>query len=120
MRRDVDLIRAILIEVEKSDSLNRDFSITIEGYTDQLVNYHVKLLAQAGYLEVNHISCREFEEWRPISLTWTGHEFLDAARDNTVWNRTKEKIGEKLPSITFDVLKSMLNITVKQQFGLEI
>ena len=119
MRRDIDLIRKILLETENSNSLSRSISLSIEGYNDQQVKYHVKLLSQAGYLEVEHYSCRESEEGKPISLTWQGHEFLDAARDNTVWNRTKAKIGDKLPSVTFDVLKSMLTMTLKQQFGLE-
>lgn len=119
MKRDIDLIRKIMIETENSNSLSRSFNLSIEGYSEQQLYYHVKLLYQAGYLEAEHTSCRAFEEWKPVSLTWEGHEFPDAARDNTIWNKTKAKVGEKLPSITFDVLKSMLTLTIKQQFGLE-
>lgn len=120
MVRDIDLVRKILLEVEKSGSLSRSFSLEIESYTKTEIAYHVKLLNQAGYLEAQHTSTRESEDWDPISLTWLGHEFLDAARDNTIWNKTKSKIGEKLPSVTFDVLKRMLNLSIKQQFGFEL
>ncbi|MFD2514524.1 DUF2513 domain-containing protein [Pontibacter locisalis] len=121
MRRDIDLIRKILLEVEMQDTLSENLSLEIEGASKKEISYHVKLLAQAGYLEANNNSTRDSpDEWNPICLTWQGHEFLDAARDNTIWNKTKVRIGEKLPSITFDVLKSMLIVTLKQQFGLEI
>ncbi|MBD1396777.1 DUF2513 domain-containing protein [Pontibacter sp. JH31] len=119
MKRDIDLIRQILLQTEELGSLSRSFELSIEGYNTNETSYHVKILFQAGYLEAEHISCREFEEWNPISLTWSGHEFLDAARDNTVWNKAKSRIGDKLPTVGFDMLKSILNIYVKQQFGFE-
>ncbi|MBB6610850.1 DUF2513 domain-containing protein [Pontibacter sp. Tf4] len=121
MRRDLDLIRVILLEVEKAESISDGLDLCIEGYTDKEISYHVKLLYQAGYLEANDDSCRETpDKWSPKSLTWQGHEFLNAARDKTIWNKAKGKIGDKLSSVPFDFLKAYLNLTLKEHFGLEI
>ncbi|PKV63379.1 DUF2513 domain-containing protein [Pontibacter ramchanderi] len=91
MKRNIDLVRQILLKTEELGFLNRSFELSIEDYSKEEISYHVKLLAQAGYLEAEYISCKELTEWNPISLTWSGHEFLDAARDNTVWNKAKSK-----------------------------
>ncbi|MBV9852527.1 MAG: DUF2513 domain-containing protein [Armatimonadetes bacterium] len=52
--------------------------------------YHVKLLSQAGLIDVKHWQTGDGNEvWLPKTLTWQGHEFLDAARNDTTWNKAK-------------------------------
>ena len=41
-------------------------------------------------------------------LIWAGHHFLDAARNDTPWRRTLTRVSEKLGSVSFDLLKSLL------------
>jgi hypothetical protein len=41
-------------------------------------------------------------------LTWTGHEFLEASRDDSRWNKAKKIITEKTGSFSFEILKSIL------------
>lgn len=41
-------------------------------------------------------------------LTWPGHEFLDAARNETLWTRTKGNLSNAGVSATFDLLKTLL------------
>ena len=43
-----------------------------------------------------------------ISLTWQGHEFLDAARNDTIWRKAKKKVLETTGGLAFDVLKAAL------------
>lgn len=40
-------------------------------------------------------------------LTWTGHEFLDAIRSDTVWNKTKQTFSSKGLDMTFDLIKTV-------------
>lgn len=37
-------------------------------------------------------------------FTWKGHDFLDAAKDDTLWNKAKEKFLIPGVSFTFDIL----------------
>jgi hypothetical protein len=52
--------------------------------------------------------------WFPIRLTWQGHEFLDAARDDTRWNKAKDAMAQ-VGGFVFDVAKSLLIELMKQQ-----
>ena len=41
-------------------------------------------------------------------MTWEGHEFLDAARKDTLWDRAKEKTLKATGGLSLDVLKGVL------------
>lgn len=116
MKRDMDLIRQLLIEME-SRSCGRQ-SVALEGRTEEEVSYHVKLLAEAGLIEAANASTRAGLNWIPVSLTWDGHEFLDAARDDTRWNSAKATVKEKAGAVTFEVLKQVLVSLVRRAVGL--
>jgi hypothetical protein len=58
-------------------------------------------------LEAENASTLARLSWIPKGLTWDGHEFLDAIRNDTVWNKTKRVIADKGGSIPFDVLKDL-------------
>ena len=121
MKRDMELARAILFELEKCESAwgpPNDFSI--EGYSDQEVAYHVKMLHQAGLIEAEDSSSMGPDGfcWSPGSLTWQGHEFLEASRDETRWSSTKKKVQEAGGGIIFSVLKDALVEGVKGTLGL--
>lgn len=53
-----------------------------------------------------------------FGLSWAGHEFLDAARDEGTWQRAKKKATAKGGGIVFDVLKAVLISEAKQHLGL--
>lgn len=112
MIRDMDLIRSILLSVESDEEGDPIANIDIEGYSKKQIAYHVRLLCEAGL-----ISCDIVDEDGPLlerpylifSLTWEGHEFIDASRDNNIWNKVKESIKEKTTSVSFQVLMTFLN-----------
>jgi hypothetical protein len=53
--------------------------------------------------------------WLAGGLTWEGHEFLDAARDDTRWSKAKKLVQEKGGSLMFEALKAVLVQTLKGQ-----
>jgi len=95
MKRDMDLTRKILLAMEQRSENDQDKPFEFEGHPDEEVCYHIKLLAEADFLDARDDSTHDGEAWTPLSLTWSGHEFLDAARDNTLWNKAKQQIVEK-------------------------
>ena len=78
MKRDLDLIRHILLEIEKEPYTGDILQLDIEGYTPEQINYHILLLADAGLIEVMEASYLGRRAFAPIRLTWEGHEFLEA------------------------------------------
>lgn len=109
MKRDWDTIREILL---KSEELETDATLTLSDFDVSRhgeIAYHVKLLDESGLIKVSIIeyygdSGIHFDLGR---LTWSGHELLDAIRNDTIWNKTKSIITAKSGAMTFDLIKSV-------------
>ncbi len=111
MKRDFDLIRQLLLEVEG------DTSVDPSGYTEDQVKYHKGLLVEAGLVEgMVKDSSRSYTEIPDLvvikKLTWDGHEFLDQARQLTVWNRAKENLAKKGIELSLDALKAAMKAII--------
>jgi Hypothetical protein (DUF2513) len=120
VKRDMDLCRQILLYVEGrvSDGWHHGLQdLQLLNPDEAIVYYQVKLLHEAGLLEVHHISTSEGDRWLPISLTWAGHEFLDAARDEKRWGQAK-KMSEQVGGVALDVMKGLLQKLASQALGL--
>lgn len=110
MKRDFDLIRDILLKVEADeDALGTGWiKLAIEGRDARIVSYHVRLLDEAGLLEAQDLESKGHFEWQPKRLTWAGHEFLDAARDEARWEKAKKLTAETAGNLSFEGLKYVL------------
>ena len=118
MKRDLDLIRLILLETEKNDQPMQSVRISAEGFSDQEVSYHVRLLHEAGYVHANNMSHLRGIAWYPKSLTWAGHEFLDATRNGTVWNQVKVKLKDQAVDAPLSVIQQLATSLVARALGL--
>jgi hypothetical protein len=111
MTRDLDLIRGILIEVEKRPYTKSPFNISVPGYSEVEIGYHVMLLDQAGLIAAECITAIDETDaagWKPVTLTWEGHEFLEAAKNPGHWDKAKTIISQKGGGMVLDVLKATL------------
>jgi hypothetical protein len=108
MKRDMDLIRQILLKIGESPKLFYIHPFEIDGYDNSQVTYHVMLLDEAGLIVARDVSSHDGEYWVPDRLTWTGHEFLEASRDNKRWEKAKSTILEKGGNIAFSLLEKVL------------
>ncbi len=106
MKRDMDLARKILLELEAAPPGAPEFHV--DGCDAEQVSYHVMLLNEAGLIEAIDASGAESMEWLPTRLTWDGHEFLDAARDDDRWQKAKDLMRDKAGTVVFSVLKEVL------------
>lgn len=119
MKRDMDLIRAMLLAIE-SDPHPYAPKIEIEGYTQEQIDYHAILLGEAGLAKVHEI--RLEESHTPVAttverLTWAGHEFLDSAREKQTWNQAKDLIN-KVSGASLQVWMMVLTKIIEKKLGL--
>jgi hypothetical protein len=113
MKRDTDLVRQILIEIEKQPFTGGWIRLEIDDYDCGEISYHVMLLHEAGLILA--VDTTKRNSWLPLRLTWDGHEFLEAARDNSRWQQAKSTMMEKAGGITFEILKQLLmNLMMNQ------
>jgi hypothetical protein len=94
MKRDMDLIREILRAVEACEDSHGINSPIIEGYNEAQIAYHLRLLVDGGLIEVGSVAgeFQQEDEYIGINLTWGGQEFLNAARDDSLWKKAKEAV----------------------------
>ena len=121
MKRDMDLVRQILFEIERlcPSEAGRLETIEIENYDRFTIYYHLALLKEAGLVEVEEVKTMNMQnEFYPTRLTWEGHDFLDAARNDTLWKKAKAFMAEKGVGVSFDVLKGVLVLLAKEKLGL--
>jgi hypothetical protein len=108
MKRDMDLIREILLKIEEAPYELGWVEIDIEGRSSAEIAYHIMLLAQSRLIEADNLSTFGGPEWKAKSLTWQGHEFLEVSKDESRWNKAKAVMKEKGGGMVFEVLKVAL------------
>lgn len=114
MKRDMELIRLLLLEQEQGEAPPE-----LAQYPEQDILYNFALMSDAGLIDAELIP----ELGMPTSvyvrrLTWAGHDFLDATRDSKVWKMAKEHILKPGASWTFSVLLEWLKQEAhKRVFG---
>ena len=109
MKRNMDLIRQLAIRIESADSHLQASEISIDSFTPAEILYHCVLMHEAGLIDGEMVSDLDCDGDGLIErLTWQGHDFLDAARDDRLWNRTMKTVREKVTSVTFDGLLVLL------------
>jgi hypothetical protein len=110
MRRDMDFIREILMATEA----NREIDTT--GFSPEEVWNHVRLLKQAGYIDALVAAYRAPYQFQIFALTWEGHEFSDAMRDDTLWEKAKQTFLKPGASWTAKLLFEWLKVEIKRRF----
>lgn len=112
MKRDMDIIRQIILTVRDSDEVIRE----LEGVPFEVYAEHVRLLEEAGLVDA---SIQVVPQRRIIAaliwrLTWAGQDFADAISSDTLWCKAKENVLKPAGSWTFDVLKEWLKAEITQ------
>ncbi len=108
MKRDLDLIRSILLSVEKNADPQAWIDPQVSEGTPDQISYHVMLLTQAGLIEGWDRSAIGVFRWSARNLTWQGHEVLEAARDDAVWHKAKHKIAATGGGVVFEIFAQVL------------
>jgi hypothetical protein len=112
MKRDMDIVRNLLLRAEAADG-----SVSIN---DPVETYHVRIMIDAGLIEgriSEDITSHAPRHSYIHNLTWAGHDFLEAARNDTVWHTAKEKLLKSGVSWTFELLKETLKSLARQQLA---
>ena len=108
MKRGMELIRKILLSAEASEYQGGE---PYERYWAQTVDeaYQIFLMVDADLVEADTERTNTIPTGASIiRLTWAGHDFLDASRDNKIWKLAMEKVIRPGASFTFSLLVDWL------------
>ncbi len=100
MKRDWDIIREVLLEIEADNNGKSTY-----GDDEQpLKTGHAFLLRDAGFISAIDASTHSGRALIHPELTWAGHELLDTIRSKPVWDKIKSTAQEKGLDLTFDTV----------------
>lgn len=122
MKLDRELVRAILLEVERRPPTQyQSEAVELEGWTEEEIGYHLMILGEAGYLEIEDVGYLGRElAFEATRLTYAGHEYVDTIRDPEVWRRTKDaagKVGSSSLQVLLEIGKAVAKQIISERLG---
>jgi len=120
MKRNMDLVRLIMLKLNEHEHGNAPRSLDIEGYSEEEIGYHCFIMNEAGLIEASDITTMASlsPDAMPLRLTWNGHEFIENAQNEKVWSETKQTVS-KLGDVSFTVWANVLSKIVLQNLGFD-
>lgn len=114
MKRDMDLVRLILLEIEDKFRSTALHNLAIDGYDTETVAYHCKILYEAGLISdyKAQYADNEIYVFGVGSLTWDGNDFIEKIRDNSQWKKVKDTITQKGLPMVIETIKTIANAFV--------
>lgn len=110
MTRDLEVIRYILLEVEKAEDYYIEMdTLVIDKYPAKIISHHINLLIDCGYIEAEPYSTigPRYEDFQIKRITSAGYDYLDNIRNSQVWEETKKRILSIGTSVSLDVVKAV-------------
>ena len=110
MKRDIDLVRKILLGLEAEGSSPEMVELEVEGYEQPLVHNHLTIMVEAGLIYGQEYSHEAVDDtiWMYVRMTWRGHDVLDAARDDARWAKVKAQLEATGGAWTLAILEQLL------------
>jgi hypothetical protein len=118
MKRDMDLIREVLLKLEAEPLDGNLYSVEpdrlgIEDRSYDEIAYHLVILIDGGLVDGERDQSGGFALRK---LTWAGHDFLDSVRDPKIWRATKERVKDA-GGFTIDILAGVAKEIVTHNLG---
>ncbi len=121
MKRDLDLFRRILLDVEALPPGKFLDNIKYPEYEKEIVDEHIKLLHDAHFIDATTLqlgSPKTLKKYQINRLTNLGYEFLKNSRNATAWNSLKEHVLK--PGVSFALASATEYLKMKAKEKLNI
>ena len=124
MKRDMDLVRFILLSAEASTEVLDLGAILSYGCDAETAAYHVELMASYGLIEssVTYAFGSKPTIVEVTGITWEGYDYLDAIRSDKVWHRAakaiKDTVGDTSLAVVKDICTALSEAMIKASLGI--
>lgn len=122
MKRDMDLVLAILRVVENSPPGLPVTSINIPGTDQPFICEHVAVMIEHGLLKGEYFdqTIGAPPDFIISRLTWDGHEFLALAANEKLWNQVKTRAKDAAMGLSMHLLLTGLRFGASEWTRLAI
>jgi hypothetical protein len=119
VKRDMELIRMVMLAAEKTKEPNELIDPKFDGHNETEISYHVALLDDAGLLHGQDRSAIGVFRWSAGALTWAGHEFVEAIKDESAWKEALAITAKAGGGTVFEILQKALRQVLEKRAGLD-
>ena len=113
----MDLVRKLLLFFDQRTETAPVQVPPIDGdYDPVFIQYHLNLLYEAGWITAEPARSGTSDRViyvLPFELTWQGHDFLDAIRNDTVWQRTKTVIAKTGGAVPVELVRQVADRVIQ-------
>lgn len=116
MKRDMELVRKILLFIEDHHEGTSLINLKLDGYDKTTVAEHCKIMFDYGLLEHFKPYPADNDPYNMFAvggLTWEGFDYLDKIRDDSMWGLVKNKLKEHGLPVLIDTVKSIASAYIQ-------
>lgn len=128
MKRDMNLIRKLMIEVREKGEIGLGFQSSKvpevqdesgNDYDRETILDHMMMLVECGLAE-GTVKLTGPTTYGTINrLTFAGHDFIEAASNETIWNKAMQKVRDAGSSVSISTLSAVMQQLAKSALGLD-
>ena len=109
MTRDMELVRKIMLAVAATERPLDSVMVRIANYSPDQIGEHIRLLHEARLLDGSPTLGPDRRlRWHELRLTWWGHDFIECARNETIWRMTNEVLGPECAAASLETWRKTL------------
>lgn len=116
MKRDLELIRRILLYAEKENGKIPFYSmLPVFGVDADILDAHLRLMQEMDLIRYGGSTIALTPETKKYDgcflyrITAKGYDYLDAVRDETAWGKIKGKITSSGGELTLAAIKALIS-----------
>lgn len=119
MKRDMELIRKMVLAVEDHHEATAPNPLRIDGYSDEQIGYHAYLLVESGLAKGIDFTNLESKgpEYLITRLTADGHAFAEHSRPQSIWSKAITTLGDAASTASINTFKALLERFFMSQLG---
>jgi hypothetical protein len=108
------------IEETPADKMPYSSIKNLSGYDATTIYGHIELLIESGFVDgkIIRIHAGIVGGVMITKITWKGHDFLDAARNDKLWSKAQKVFLKPGVAFTVDILLEWLKTQAKSSLGL--
>jgi hypothetical protein len=121
MKRDMDLVRHILMTSREADTHLSyiEFSTSDNRWPKECILYHMEIMDEHGLIDASITKAMGgvYFDGYVHRLTWEGQDFCDSIADDRIWSKVKDLIKKGVGSASLQVTVSAITRVANELLG---
>ena len=119
MKRDLDLVRQLLLQIEALPA-GPPVQYRTSEIEDPVLLAHFELVLAAGLVngKIARSQGTRGDVISIVGLTWEGHEWIEMVRSDAVWDETKSTLLDGAGALTYELTKGVAGRILRARLGL--